>query len=74
MNTKEKAKEIFNWVASTQFNIVYDSDGNLIPRNQLVEQIRYRAKTYIRFCCCNIKEIPNIIYWHKVEDEIDNCF
>ena len=74
MNVKEKAQKLFNWVADTQFNIVYNSDGKLIPRRQLTEQIRYRANTYVEFCFGITDEFPNRIELSEVKDELDKCF
>ena len=74
MNVKEKAQKLFNWVADTQFSIVYDSDGKLIPRKKLTEQIRYRAKTYIEFCFGVTYEHPNMLELNQIKDELDKCF
>ena len=74
MNVKEKAQKLFNWVADTQFNIVYNNEGKLISSKELTEQIRYRAKTYIEFCFRETDGHPNILELNQIKDEVNNCF
>ena len=63
---KNEAQKIVNWVADTQFNLIYDSEGQLIPGKDLIEQIRYRAKTYTRFCL-NLENLQNVQKYKKLK-------
>jgi len=74
MKAKEEAQKLFNWVADTQFNMVYNSEGKLIPRRELTEQIRYRAKTYVQFYFNMSNEPTSGKELSDFKDQLDNCF
>ena len=74
MDAQTKAREIFNWVADTQFNVIFDSDGNIVKRSKLTEIIRHRAKTYVYFILDNVDDLSGGLYWNDVKNHIDSCY